>query len=262
DNGDTGDKRSYGDVGINITDGISPPFTLSYQGYFLGKEHTSKMGAQIALYEQNPLQLEFAPQDFASTPVELVAFNATVDGQDAHLDWITATETNNFGFDIERRSLNREWTKLGFIPGNGTTTRPSRYEFVDRSLQSGTYDYRLKQIDTDGAFEYSEMVTATIGQPTTFALAQNFPNPFNPSTEIQYQLAAAENSSQQRTLLKIYNILGQEVRTLVNEEQPAGFYSFTWDGRGDDGQRLSSGIYVYRLQSGKFVATRKMLLVQ
>ncbi len=263
DSGDTGDKRSYGDVGINITDGISPPFTLSYQGYFLGKEQGSSMAAQIALNEQNPLQLEFAPQDFGAVPVELVAFNATVAEQNVHLEWLTATETNNFGFDIERRHLeDSDWEKLAFLAGKGTTTEPSRYVFFDRNLQAGTYDYRLKQIDTDGAFEYSHIVTATIGLPTTFMLAQNFPNPFNPATEIQYQLAASENSGGMRTLLKIYNILGKEVRVLVNEEQAPGFYRVTWDGRDDFGQRLASGIYVYRLQSGKFVATRKMALVQ
>ena len=262
DSGDTGDKRSYGDVGIDITNNISPPFTLSYQGYFLGKEYTSEIGNQIALYDQNPLQLDFAPQDFGAVPVELVAFNATVNQQDVHLDWLTATETNNFGFHIERRLQDGDWEKLAFLAGKGTTTEPSRYEFVDRNLQAATYDYRLKQIDTDGAFEYSGIVTATIGLPTTFMLAQNFPNPFNPTTEIQYQLAVSENLGETRTLLKIYNILGKEVRTLVDEEQAPGFYRVSWDGRDDFGQRPASGIYIYRLQSGKFVATRKMALLQ
>lgn len=263
DSGDTGDKRSYGDAGINITDGISPPFTLSYQGYFLGKEQGSSVAAQIALNEQNPLQLDFAPQDFGSVPVELVTFNATVDEQSVQLEWLTATETNNFGFDVERRySEDSDWERRTFVEGRGTTTEPSRYVFVDRNLQAGAYDYRLKQIDTDGAFEYSSVVSATVGLPTTFMLAQNFPNPFNPTTEIQYQLAAAENSGGTRTLLKIYNILGKEVRTLVDEEQAPGFYRISWDGRDDFGQRLASGIYIYRLQSGKFVATRKMALVQ
>ncbi len=260
DNGDTGDKKSYGDVGINITDGITPPFTLSYQGYFLGKEYDSSIGSQIALNEQNPLQLEFAPQDFGSVPVELVAFNATVVEQNVYLEWLTATETNNFGFEVERRPRESEWITLGFVAGSGTTTSPSRYEFVDRNLQAGEYDYRLRQIDTDGAFEYSNIVTATIGLPETFMLAQNFPNPFNPITEIQYQLPAS--SAGERTVLKIYNVLGNEVKTLVNDEQPPGFYRVTWDGTGDDGQKLSSGIYVYRLQSGRLVATRKMALVQ
>lgn len=260
---DTGDNKSYGDVGIFFKDDIKPPFALRYKGYFLSSSYTSEIGNQLALYEQNTLQLDFAPQDFGSVPVELVAFNATVDDQNVLLEWLTATETNNFGFDVERRRFDRDdWQKLAFVAGNGTTTEPSRYEFVDRNLQSGTYDYRLKQIDTDGAFEYSNIITATVGLPATFMLAQNFPNPFNPVTEIQYQLPAADHRSDQRTVLKVYNILGKEVRTLVNEEQPLGFYRVSWDGTDNLGQRVSSGIYIYRLQTGSFTATRKMALVQ
>jgi hypothetical protein len=263
DNGDTGDRKSYGDVGIDITEGISPPFTLSYQGYFLDKNQPSSTGSQIAAFEQNPIELEFAPQDFGSVPVELVAFNATVDEQTVYLEWLTATESNNFGFDVERRFVDADWRKIDFVPGHGTTVEPARYEYVDRNLQSGVYEYRLKQIDTDGAFEFSSVVTAVVGLPTTFVLAQNFPNPFNPTTEIQYELAYdINNPNGSRTILKIYNILGREVRTLVNDEQPPGFYRVPWDGTDDFGQRLTSGIYIYRLQSGSFTATRKMAFVQ
>jgi hypothetical protein len=264
DSGDTGDKKSYGDTGVFLRDGISTPFTLKYQGYFLDKDRPSDIGSQIALNEQNPLQIDAAPQDFGAVPVELVAFTAAVEGQDVQLAWITATETNNYGFDIERKTGDDEWMKLAFVAGHGTTTTPRQYEYLDRNLPSGAYEYRLKQIDTDGSFEYSPIVTALVGVPERFTLAQNFPNPFNPVTEIQYELPGQilENGKTPRTVLKIYNILGSEVRTLVDEEQSPGFYHVSWDATDDRGQRLPSGVYIYRLQAGKFVATRKMVFVQ
>ncbi len=264
DNGDTGDKKSYGDTGIFLRDGISTPFTLKYQGYFLDKDRASDIGSQIALNEQNPLQFESTPQDFGAVPVELVAFTAAVDGQDVQLAWITATETNNYGFDIERRIGNDEWVNLAFVAGQGTTTTPVHYDYLDRNVPSGAYEYRLKQIDTDGSFEYSPVVTVVVGVPESFALAQNFPNPFNPTTEIHFELPGQvlENGKTPRTVLKIYNILGSEVRTLVDEEQPPGFYRVSWDATDDRGQRLPTGVYIYRLRAGKFVATKKMVFVQ
>ncbi|MFQ6113997.1 MAG: hypothetical protein ACE5NG_07885 [bacterium] len=206
DNDDTGDKMSFGDTGINISGGITPPITLSYKGYYLGADRLSSIGSQLASFEGNPLQIDVVPQDIGTVPVELASFAATVEQNDVHLVWITATETNNFGFDIERRIQgSHEWSKIAFVPGNGTTTVPMRYEYFDRNLQPCTYEYRLKQIDTDGSFEYHGVVAAVVGLPQTFALHQNFPNPFNPSTEIQYELPsrARETVGKMRTTLKI-----------------------------------------------------------
>ena len=129
-------------------------------------------------------------------PVELQSFTAEVIGSDVKLFWSTATETNNQGFEIERispiRSKNDEvrrvGMKIGFVPGFGTTTEVHHYSFVDESLQSGDYQYRLKQIDFDGTFEYSNIIEVTVDAPTKFSLEQNYPNPFNPTTKIKYTI--------------------------------------------------------------------------
>ncbi|MFQ5865574.1 MAG: FlgD immunoglobulin-like domain containing protein, partial [bacterium] len=179
--------------------------------------------------------------------------------------WLTATETNNFGFDVERRIQGaNEWTKIAFLAGRGTITIPVRYDYFDRNLQAGTYEYRLRQVDTDGSFEYHGVVIAVVGLPQTFALHQNFPNPFNPSTEIQYELPSrvGESTGKMNTTLKIYNLLGQEVRTLLDEQQAPGYYRAIWNGRDNLGQRVTSGVYIYRLQAGDFVDVKKMVLVQ
>lgn len=264
--GDTGDNRSFGDTGIDISGGINPPFTMSYKGYFLSKDSTnSELGAKLAHYEKNPFQINAVPQDYGTVPVELVAFNVTVEKRDVHLTWITATESNNFGFDIERKNQDADlWQKIAFESGEGTTTNPVHYEYIDYNLQSAVYDYRLKQIDTNGSFEYSNIVMAVVGLPQTFALSQNYPNPFNPVTEIQYELPfqADDMVKQNMTILKIYNLLGKEVKTLVDKEQEPGFYTASWDGRDNSGYQSPSGVYFYRLVSASFVATKKMVLVR
>ncbi|MFQ5706514.1 MAG: FlgD immunoglobulin-like domain containing protein [bacterium] len=262
--GDTGDKMSFGDSGILITNGITPPFTLKYKGYFLASSQPSDIGAQVANFERNPLQVVAISQS-EPVPVELASFTGTVENNDVHLVWVTATETNNFGFDVERRSQSiGEWTKIAFLKGRGTTAVPAHYEYFDRNLRPGSYDYRLKQIDVGGAFDYSGVVTAVVGVPQAFALHQNYPNPFNPSTEIQYQIATRpdQNGVKKQTTLKIYNLLGEEVQTLVDKEQAPGFYTVRWDGTDRNGRHVTSGVYLYRLQSGAFVATKKMILVQ
>ncbi|MFQ5605028.1 MAG: T9SS type A sorting domain-containing protein [bacterium] len=264
-NDDTGDNKSYGDVGIEIGNNINPPFTMSYKGYYLGKTFTLTDAQNLAHYEKNPLQLEIQTQDFGTVPVELVTFNATVEQRDVWLVWLTATETNNFGFDIERKSFHRsQWRTVDFVPGHGTTTNPVRYEYLDRGLTPGAYTYRLKQIDTDGSFEYSPEVIVQVALPETFALLQNYPNPFNPATEIQYQIPAVvgENSASGRTILRIYNLLGKEVKKLVDDAQEPGFYKVQWDGQDNRGRQMPSGVYIYRLQSNGFVSTKKMILVR
>lgn len=262
---DTGDKKSYGDVGIKITDGISTPFTLSYKGYYLDSKRSSDVAKQIVQFEKNPMKVTTTPQDIGTVPVELVAFTATVEHNDVHLRWITATETNNFGFDIESRDEGAEgWQKIAFVKGKGTTTQPAHYEFLHHNQQPGAYEYRLKQIDANGSFEYSESIVAVVGVPETFALLQNFPNPFNPTTSIQYQIPGSSRGENKdnRTVLTIYNLLGQEIRVLVDKAEPPGFYSVTWNGRDGFGQVVPAGVYIYRLQSGQFVDTKKMVLVK
>ncbi len=259
DGGDTGDKKSYGDVGVSIANTINTPFQMGYTTVYLPKDESPDIGSKLAQFRQSPLRIETAPQDFGTVPVELVAFTAAVDGRDIRLAWQTATETNNFGFEVQSRSGQTDWLKIGFVAGQGTTTEPKSYDFLDRNLAPGSYDYRLRQIDTDGSFEYSPIVAATVGAPESFVLHQNYPNPFNPETTIQFEVPGRDNETP--TALDVYNILGGHVRTLLNEVRPAGTHSVVWDGRNESGRRLATGLYIYRLRSGSFVSTRKMLLV-
>ncbi len=262
---DTGDSLSYGDIGNDISGGITPPATFKYIGYFLSSDQPSSVGAQIAAFERSPFDVNTTAQPFIFGAVALTSFSLSVEKNSVVLNWVTASEVNNAGFEIERRAHSvREWQSLAFVPGSGTSRTVSSYRFEDRGLAAGSYDYRLKMLDLDGSFEYSDIISAAVGLPETFALLQNFPNPFNPSTEIQYQIAAVagQASGSARTVLKIYNLLGEEIRTLVDKEEAPGYYSVTWDGKDKSGRTASSGIYIYRLQSGHFVETRKMVFVQ
>jgi hypothetical protein len=196
-------------------------------------------------------------------PVELISFNANVSGNHVHLAWATASETNNMGFEVERQvhspqSSVGNWKKIGFVEGTGTTTENQFYSFVDENLKPGSYSYRLKQIDYDGTFEYSQTVEIEITSPNGFALFQNYPNPFNPSTVISWQLPVSS-----LVTLKIYDVLGKEVATLVNKEMEAGSYEIEFSaGSFGNASEISSGTYFYRLQAGGFTETKKLLLLK
>jgi hypothetical protein len=190
--------------------------------------------------------------DYSIIPVELVSFNAAVSGNEVLLNWSTATETNNSGFAVERSVDNITFSQIGFVPGFGTTTERQNYNYTDNLLRSGTYYYRLRQIDFDGSSEYSNVVEVEVGLPSQFRLNQNFPNPFNPSTNIQFTIKDFGFVS-----LKIYDLLGREMAILVNEEKQAGSYEVTFDA-----SALSSGIYLYRLKSGGFEQTKKFVLMK
>ncbi|MFQ3599483.1 MAG: T9SS type A sorting domain-containing protein [Chloroherpetonaceae bacterium] len=189
--------------------------------------------------------------DAGALPVELIAFRGEKTTDGVLLSWKTASEHNNAGFEVQRKSQGADWNTLGFVRGNGTTTNAQSYSFLDKSA-SGKVQYRLKQIDLDGQVEYSTVIEVDAGLPKQFALEQNYPNPFNPTTLITYQLPVASEVS-----LKIYDALGREVATLVNGRQEAGLYNQTFNAA-----TLSSGIYFYRLQAGNFTATKKMMLVK
>jgi photosystem II stability/assembly factor-like uncharacterized protein len=188
-------------------------------------------------------------------PVELVSFTAESAEGKVKLKWTTATELNNLGFEIERKSNKTEWRMIGFKDGKGTTTETQNYVFIDDlfGVKSEHLYYRLKQIDYDGSYEYSDVIEVT-SSPMSFQLYQNFPNPFNPSTSIQYAV-----SSRQFVNLKVYDVLGNEVAILVNLEQPAGSYNVEFR---IDNLELSSGVYFYRIQAGNFVETKKMILMK
>jgi|WetSurMetagenome_2_1015567.scaffolds.fasta_scaffold36990_2 hypothetical protein len=185
-------------------------------------------------------------------PVELTSFVATSLGSDVTLNWSTASELNNFGFEIERSLSGNEFTTIGFVSGFGTTTETKSYRFVDGNLTSGNYSYRLKQVDFDGSFSYSNVVNVDVSAPVKFELSQNYPNPFNPSTTINFSIPQSSNVS-----LRVFNTLGQEVKTLINQYMVSGSHSITFDATD-----LNSGIYFYRLEAGQLAEVRKMTLIK
>ncbi|MDP3684558.1 MAG: T9SS type A sorting domain-containing protein [Ignavibacteria bacterium] len=181
------------------------------------------------------------------------------------LNWQTTTEVKNYGFEIERTAVNTghgakalqvaptlQWEKIGFVQGQGNSNSVKVYSFTDKSAISGLYVYRLKQIDNDGKYEYSGVVEVNIDAPTKFELTQNYPNPFNPSTVISWQVPAGSYVS-----LKVYDVLGKEVATLVNEELKAGSYSVDFNA-----SHLASGIYFYSIKAGNFIQSKKMILMK
>jgi PKD repeat protein len=187
-------------------------------------------------------------------PVELTSFSAALIDNKVILNWETATETNNMGFEIERKSGPAEFTKIGFVEGHSTTTEKQNYQFIDQmnDLKANSLTYRLKQIDYDGSYEYSQEVFVDNPTPMEFALRQNYPNPYNPVTTITYSLPIKA-----KVELIIYNALGESIKQLVNEEKEAGKYSVKFDAT-----NLPSGIYFYKLQAGSFVETKKMVLMK
>ena len=195
-----------------------------------------------------------------TTPVELSSFTAAVRDNRVELNWRTASESNNYGFAVERRfDKESAWQETVFIKGNGTTSSARSYSWIDDSARPGTIQYRLKQIDTDGSYSYSEPVTVVLSAPAVWALAQNYPNPFNPATTISYEVPA---NSAGRIDLTIYDLLGRRIRTLVQGEAQAGYYRIDWDGRDDRGLAASSGVYMYILSAERTHIVRKMIKLQ
>jgi hypothetical protein len=190
-------------------------------------------------------------------PVELVSFAANIVDGSVELTWTTATETNNMGFEIERSINNSKFEKVGFVDGMGTTAEVQRYSFSDKAV-NGKSEYRLKQIDFDGSYEYSNVVEVDFNQVLNYALEQNYPNPFNPITKINFTIP--EESS---VKLIVYNTIGQAVNTLIDEVTAAGTHEVLWNGL-----EASSGIYFYTidvssLESDKsYKSTRKMILLK
>ncbi len=178
--------------------------------------------------------------NYFPTPVELQSFSAVVRGGKVNLEWNTATEKNNRGFEIEKKSAKTDYKTIGFVQGSGTVSTPNHYSFIDENSTKGLYTYRLKQIDFDGSYAFSSEVTVDVPAASDFVLEQNYPNPFNPSTKINYSVP---NGS--RVKLILYDILGNQVRVLSNEFKEAGNYSFTLNAEG-----LSSGVYIVRLNAG------------
>jgi len=191
-------------------------------------------------------------------PVEFVVFTANKKDNQVTLNWLTATETNNSGFEIERRTItggvSGNWNKIGFTPGFGTTTEPKEYSYVDNiiGINGTALAYRLKQVDFDGSFEYSDVVEVDFIAFNSYLLEQNYPNPFNPTTTIGFGI---ENKSNVK--IAVFNSIGEEVLVLLNEEREPGFHQVEFNAA-----NLPSGVYFYQLRAGSFMATKKMILMK
>ncbi len=186
-------------------------------------------------------------------PVELASYTSTINQRNVTLNWVTSLETNNSGFDIERKSVTFDWSNAGFVAGNGTVTYPVNYSFTDRDLASGVYSYRLKQIDINGNFHYFNLNNEVIiGIPSKFEVYQNYPNPFNPSTKISFDLPVDSKVN-----VTVFDLTGKKIVTLVDEVKTAGYYTDDFNA-----SNLSSGIYFYRVSAGNYTATKKMMLIR
>ena len=229
----------------------------NYDITFSAPDHLSKTMTNVSVtnYSSTFLNVSLVPDP---VPVELISFSANNIGSDVILNWQTATEINNSGFEMQRSQMSKvksqtDWNVIGFVPGFGTSTELKSYSFVDKNLLAGTYQYRLKQIDFDGSFEYSNNIEAEINSPSIFSLEQNYPNPFNPSTIISWQLPVGG-----LVQLKIFNSLGEEIETLVDEFQEAGTHSKLYIVN----STLSSGVYYYQLRAGEYSSVKKLILMR
>lgn len=227
---------------IHPTNGFGTIFSLKIDIPSIGNPKAYAVGFYGGIFERSNVPV----------PVELSAFTANVNGNSVSLNWSTATETNNQGYEINR-VINGKVTNIGFVKGKGTSTQINNYSFTDNNLAAGKYSYQLKQIDFDGSYNiYNLNSEVIIGTPVSYSLSQNYPNPFNPATQIKYSIP--ENGF---VTLKVYNILGKEVATLVNENKTAGDYSINFSAK-----NLSSGVYFYSIKAGNFTQTKKMTILK
>ncbi|HCY75890.1 MAG TPA: hypothetical protein DHV28_08200 [Ignavibacteriales bacterium] len=204
-------------------------------------------------FSQGQSLFEYSPP----LPIELTLFTSRLLINSILLKWETKTEVNNYGFEIERKvgsgqSSVGNYEKIGFVNGNGNSNSPKSYSYEDNALTPGKYSYRLKQIDNDGQFEYSKTIEVDFNSPKLFELSQNYPNPFNPKTTIRFSIPEAGNVK-----ISLYNPLGQEVSTILNEVRESGTHIVNFDA-----SELNSGMYIYKLESGSFIQTRKMILLK
>lgn len=245
---------------INVTvNGYSTSTTYTSQFfgstdryYFKAGDYLQYVSTDSTIYGLNQFYKLVLDSSSEVLPVELTSFTANIINGAVNLKWITATEVNNVGFDIERKSDTTNWKKIGYVPGKGNSNNSIEYSFNDRNIISNKFTYRLRQIDKDGKSIYSKTVEIVVPSPDRYELFPNYPNPFNPSTTINYSLAISGN-----TKLSVYNSLGSKVATILDEYKPAGNYSVQFNG-----SNLASGIYLFRLESGNYSAARKFILMK
>lgn len=247
-----------------FTDSSSHNFTLTASSPAIDSGKNNGVTAASDLAGNSRISdgtVDIGAYEYQGAPlaVEMTNVIATPSQNGVRLQWSTASEANNYGFDVERRAIGDfgfsivDWKKVGFVTGAGTSAGPRTYSFLDSGVAPGSYDYRLKQVDRDGAFKYSSVVRIDAGStPRIFSLSQNYPNPFNPTTTISYQLPTKSMVS-----LKIYDLLGREATTLVHGRMDAGAHQVSFDA-----SKLASGTYFYSIQAENFTATKKMVLLK
>jgi len=235
----TGSSRSV-DALSTTTSGYGTLFSACWGNGFTANSGSQGNFSIVRLTADDPI------------PVELTSFSASAAGNNVILEWATATELNNLGFDVERSTPESVFEAVGFVAGSGSTTEERNYSFTDSNTPGGSYLYRLKQIDFDGSFEYSDVVEVDVITPSVYSLEQNYPNPFNPSTSINYSIGEPGIVK-----LALYNLLGQEVKLLVNEFKETGPHTITFDA-----SSLTSGSYFYTLEISHFKQTKKMVLAK
>ena len=247
-----------GYVVLDITDPTNPQIAGQYDTYpqSNGGNYDGAWGVYPFLPSGNTIVSDMSTGLYVlhfdgMVPVELTSFTAKADGNSVTLDWSTATETNNQGFEVQRKTGN-EFVTIGFVKGSGTTTEPQQYYYTDKNLSNNNYEYRLKQIDFDGSFHYSDIVNVEVYYANSFELKQNYPNPFNPSTTIRFTVPKNEFVN-----LSVYNLLGEKVAELVNEVKTTGEYETSFNSDG-----LTSGIYIAKISAGNFIQSIKMSLLK
>ena len=201
-----------------------------------------------------------ATSDGIPLPIELTSFSATSSNNNAILKWSTETEVNSSLFEIEKKKIDTEiWQTVASVKASGNSNSPKNYNFIDQKLNSGRYLYRLKMIDNDGSFKYSNAVEAEVGLPKDFTVSQNYPNPFNPTTSIDYQIPFDS-----KVTLELYGISGEKVGTIINNELSAGYYTAEVNA---SELNLASGVYLYRMSvtsnaGQNFMSVKKLMLMK
>jgi len=233
-------------VDIGVSQSSSTPI-----GSSVGLQGTGTSYSQFTWTNYDASATSGSQNSNQALPVELTSFTAKAHAKGVMLNWSTATEVNNYGFDVEKKAAG-SWEKISFVEGHGNSNSPKEYSFIDKAATIGEVSYRLKQVDIDGAFEYSDVVTVTSANLAKNELHQNHPNPFNPSTAISFSLAELAHVN-----ITVYNAIGQKVMELANEQMDAGIHNVNFDG-----SSLSTGFYFYRLETPNYSKTMKMMLIK
>lgn len=237
--------------------------------FYNGSGSNNMVAKTFTIDANNSLYISLTRNSLASTdkivtlkysnsllPVELTLFNYEKRENNVLLKWTTSSELNNSGFDIERKDIvNNSWRKIGSVAGHGNSATENKYTYPDNNLISGTYTYRLKQVDYNGNYKYYDLQNeVVIGVPKKFVLNQNYPNPFNPATKITFEIPKDEYIS-----LKLYDISGREITSLINTNLSAGYHTVALNAAD---YNLSSGIYFYKLNSADYSVIKRMILLK